>query len=579
MKTNHIETIKDKLSILDVVSPYVNLKKAGKDWKGTSPFTHEKTPSFFVSPDKGFFYCFSSGKGGDIFDFIQEIERVDFKEALTILADQAGVDIKTYSGPSIHTDLYRLLNDATKWYEVHLRKNPEAISYLTDRGLSKESIIEFRIGFAKNTWRDLFDYLKRKGYTDQHIEQAGLAVPKKGGGYYDRFRSRIMFPIMDSRSRVVGFSGRIWGDGDDGKQAKYVNSPDGPLFDKSKLLYGYHLAKTAISKEEVAILVEGQFDVVLSQQAGNRNTVAVSGTGLTDNHITLIKRFANTVKLCFDSDKAGIKATRRSVLKAYEHGLKVEVMVLPSGEDPADVIKRSVSKWEVYVKDAKDYIDYRLDIIQDQEPKLDFEDRQKLVTDELFDVIYLMKSKVRQDRELQKIAGFLGVSAESVRSDFEQYKPQTEIAALKYVDEKTSNTTTSSYMNASSDYRIEIISMINYLQEHFLVEWDEQKEKINTIFQETYDTHFKEAQADIDSSHLAMFAFKYDNLLKDWNAQKIIDEITIMLQGQLTKKLKEQAKNILSELRQAEHRGDEHGLKKLQREHQETLVKIDRINQ
>ncbi len=273
---NNTDIIKDKLNILDVVGSYVKLEKAGKTWKGKSPFTHEKTPSFFVSPEKGFFYCFSSGKGGDIFTFIQEIERVEFKDALKILAEKAGVELGKVSLEKNDETIrrYAILDDATKWYEINLRKNPAIVEHLLGRGLSKETIIKFRVGFSKDSWQDCYDYLKSRKYSDADIASVGLITKKDQGGYYDRFRSRIMFPLMDSRGRVVGFSGRIHGDEDKG--AKYVNSPDGPLFDKSKVLYGYHTAKTAISKADACILVEGQFDVLLAQQSGYINTVAIS---------------------------------------------------------------------------------------------------------------------------------------------------------------------------------------------------------------------------------------------------------------------------------------------------------------
>ena len=419
--TSQTDIIKDKLNILDVVMPYVKLEKAGKTYKGKSPFNNEKTPSFFVNPEKGFFYCFSSGKGGDIFTFIQEMEKVEFPEALKLLADKAGVELgeSSLKDQSAEKRLFSLLDLATKWYEVNLRKNKDAVEYLLERGLTKDTIIKFRIGFAQDSWRDIYEYLHHKKYTDAEIEQAGLSIPKQGSGYYDRFRSRIMFPLFDGRGRVVGFSGRIFGD--DENTAKYINSPEGPLFDKSAVLYGYHTAKTAMSKADACILVEGQFDVLMSQQAGYTHTVAISGTGLTDGHIKMISRFTDTVILSLDSDKAGIKATRRSVIAAYEKGLKVKVAVMDQGQDPADTIKHSAAAWGVALDDAQHYIDYRLLVFTRENHSL--EEKMNLVQKDIFEFVSFIKSAVLQDSFLQKISLFLGVSVDAVRKDFANYTP------------------------------------------------------------------------------------------------------------------------------------------------------------
>ena len=503
---NNTDIIKDKLNILDVVGSYVSLEKAGKTYKGKSPFTNEKTPSFFVSPEKGFFYCFSSGKGGDMFSFVQEIERVDFREALKILADKAGVSLNKDSlKKNAHENIqYKILDDITKWYEIHLRKNNEVVQYLLSRGLTKETLIKFRIGFALDAWTDAYDFLSKRNYRTADMQAVGLVVNKEGTSrYYDRFRSRVMFPLFDSRGRVIGFSGRIFSEKEDLKAAKYVNSSDGPLFDKSKVLYGYHTAKSAMSKSGYCILVEGQFDVLMAQQSGYENTVAVSGTGLTfnekytykviksvklpngslvspgnlveltplqaqdiqdslvlqehkeseDYQINLIKRFTDTVVLAFDSDKAGIKATRRSALAAYRNGMNVRVVVMPEGMDPADMISHSKEQWDVAVTDARDYIDYRLDHLRKQD--YDFENKKKIVREDLFTFIYLIKSAMTQDKALQKIALFLGVGIDAVRSDFKNFQPEEELSIVSLDTKKIST-------KQNFDIQKNIISMYAY---------------------------------------------------------------------------------------------------------------------
>jgi len=575
MTTNHTEMIKDKLSILDVVSSYVSLEKAGKTWKGKSPFTNERTPSFFVSPDKGFFYCFSSGKGGDIFTFIQEIERVDFRESLKILAEKAGIDLGSQDSHSINTTLYTILDEVTKWYEVNLRKNKDVVEYLLERGLTKETIVKFRVGFAKDSWSDVYDYLKKKGHSDNDIKLCGLIVEKDKGGYYDRFRSRIMFPIMNSRGRVVGFSGRIFNEDPDQKGAKYVNSPEGPLFDKSKLLYGYHTAKSEISKTQQCIMVEGQFDVLMAQQVGSVNTVAVSGTGLTDEQITLIKRFADTIVLCFDSDNAGIKATKRSVLKAYEHGLKVKVVVLPLGQDPADTIKSSSAKWETAIADAQDYIDYRLELFEKQKPEASFEEKHTLVTTELFTFVYLLKSSVLQDKVVQTISLFLGVNSASVQDDFKNFSPDSETQEVhkqKLSVDKNENKLTTSPSEGKED----IINLTIYLASTYAQQW-EQEESLHTQFQEIYKKTVAQIHEEMSEELIAMILFKQEALYEKVDFEKLKNNLRLMLGDELVRHLNKESSELLTEIRHAEYEKNHELLLALQQRNLELRKRIDTI--
>lgn len=573
MTMNQTDLIKDKLNILDVVRSYVTLKQTGKTWKGKSPFTNEKTPSFFVVPEKGFFYCFSSGKGGDIFTFIQEIERVDFKEALKILADKAGVEL-TYnaSETSEHDTLYKLLDDTTKWYEVNLRKNKEVVSYLLERGVTKETMVRFRLGFALDSWDDLHTYLSTKGYTDTQIERAGLSLPrKKGSGYYNRFRSRIMFPIMDTRGRVVGFSGRIFGEVEE--QAKYINSPEGPLFDKSRVLYGYHLAKTAMAKEQKCIIVEGQVDVVMAHQAGFEHAVAVSGTGLTDEHINMIQRFATTALLSFDSDKAGVKATRRSVLKAYEHGLSVKIIPLPFGKDPADMIKENVSRWEVCVADAKDYFSYRLDIFDEQHPDADFQERHQLITEELFPFIYLMQSSVLKDKTLQRLAQFIGVSIEALRSDFESYQPDEEVKSVSTQIPEQRETS----RNNTHSFKEDILGITIYLDQTFPKKWKKVSEEFEQQFLDCYGTSRDDALQTIEGTTREMMVFKYTEDFKEKNFEQVYERIQTDLNHEIIRSLEQESKTFDERIREAEHHNNEQQLSDLLREQHMLRVRIDRL--
>lgn len=351
-----VERIKERLNILDVVGQYVKLEKAGKHYKGLSPFAAEKSPSFFVSPDKGLYHCFSTGQGGDVFTFIQEMEGLDFGGALKFLAEQAGIKLEGYNPEKKKEQdrLYHALEVATEFFREQLSENKEAQKYVEERGINDKSSLVFRIGYAPLEWHALETHLKEKGVREADAHRAGLL--KKGDrGYYDLFRDRIMFPIRDAAGRVVGFSGRILHPTE--KAPKYVNTPETPLFHKSRLLYGYYRARQAMRKNDFAILVEGQMDLVLSHQAGFPTTVAASGTALTKDHLKLISRYTNNLLLVFDNDRAGWASMLKSSLLALPLRMNVKTIVLPEGTDPADIITAGEVEWKTYVRGAKHVIE------------------------------------------------------------------------------------------------------------------------------------------------------------------------------------------------------------------------------
>jgi len=317
--SSSVEQIKERLDIAAVVGSYVKLERAGGNFRARCPFHNEKTPSFMVSPDRGTFHCFGCNKGGDIFTFVEEIEGTDFHGALKILADKAGV-VLTNEKPEQRDErerLFGILADSTLYYRKMLREDHEALEYLKKRGLKGETIDEFQIGFARDECHALSEYLHTKGYRDDEIEKTGMSLrstkPGQEGRHYDRFRSRIMFPLCDSSGRVVGFTGRVFRSDD---PAKYVNSPQTALYDKSKILFGLSLAKSAIREAGSAILVEGQMDLIMAHQSGTKNSVAVSGTALTGYHLEMLKRFADKLYFAFDSDDAGLAAAKKSALPA-----------------------------------------------------------------------------------------------------------------------------------------------------------------------------------------------------------------------------------------------------------------------
>lgn len=389
MNRTTVEQIKERLPIEDVIGSYVKLEKSGKSLKAKCPFHNEKSASFFVSPERGGYYCFGCGAKGDIFSFVEQFEGLDFRGALKVLAERAGVKLVQNEKTNDEKDkLFQVMEDATQYFEFEYEKSKEAQEYVKNRGINTETCKHFRISWAPVGWSNLHNFLKKKGYNDALLEKAGLIKKKdssdssgikeaaynttgsnsnNSSSYYDRFRGRIMFPIMDTSGRVIAFSGRILKD--DGKSAKYLNSPDTPLYDKSAVLYGLDKAKTEIRRLNYSILVEGQMDLVMSHQAGIRNTVASSGTALSDegisrdgvvNNLGLIRRLSPNVIIAFDADQAGRKAAMRASGIALSLGMDVKIADIVGGKDPADLVKENVDSWKNVLRQAKPVIEFEL---------------------------------------------------------------------------------------------------------------------------------------------------------------------------------------------------------------------------
>ncbi len=379
MSSSSVDQIKAKLDIVSVVSGYVKLEKSGGSLKGKCPFHNEKTPSFFVSPDRGTYYCFGCGAKGDIFTFVQEFEGLDFPGALKVLAERAGVTLEKYSGGA-GTDgsgkddtqaLYSVMEQATFYFENNLGALPlgkEAVAYLEGRGMTAENMSHFHVGYADAEWRGLHDFLTSKGITLENMERAGL-VKRKDTTVYDTFRSRIMFPIADSSGRVVAFSGRAFpndpADSQPGANPppKYLNSPETPIFRKSEVLFGLDKAKRDIRLKDYSILVEGQMDLTMLHQIGLTNTVASSGTALTSEQLIRIQRLSNRIIMAYDGDSAGFAAVIRGARIALGLGMEVKIAVMAEGSDPADMAQKDVEGLKERLKNAKHIITFVLDLV------------------------------------------------------------------------------------------------------------------------------------------------------------------------------------------------------------------------
>lgn len=408
------EQIKERLGIVEVVSQYLKLEKSGSNFKALCPFHNEKTPSLFISPSRNTYYCFGCGAKGDIFTFVQEYEGVDFKEALKMLADKAGVEIVHESSEKreVREKQFELLEEANQFFEKNLKENKDAQEYLKDRGVDEKSIEKFRIGYVHDEWHSLYDFLNERGYSDQDMSEVGL-IKRGDKGYYDTFRSRITFPISDSTGRVIAFTGRIFPNDD--KIAKYLNSPETKLFSKSHILYGFHIAKLSIRKANFSIVVEGQMDVVMSHQAGYPNTVALSGTALTEHQVKRLKQLSNNIVFAFDSDKAGINSSGRSAEMALSAGMDVKVAKLPQGKDPADMVVEDPELLKDAVRNSVHIVDFYLNHLQET-----VEDKRKLnkqVEEIVLPFVARIPSSIDQQHFIGEVARRLGLPEDAIREE------------------------------------------------------------------------------------------------------------------------------------------------------------------
>lgn len=407
-----VDEVKQRLSVEDVVGQYVQLKRAGRNFKGLSPFSNEKTPSFVVSPDKQIWHDFSSGRGGDMFSFVMEVEGLDFRAALEHLARQAGVDLEQFKptgGPS-GPDKKRLLaacDAAARFYQLQFSKNQTALEYVfKKRQLDKETVLAWRLGYSPNTGTALVSYLRGKGFTEAEIKLAGLTSQRRSG-LGDMFRGRLMIPLCDATGQVIGFTARLLAD--DPQAPKYINTPQTPLYDKSRHVFGLHHAKEAIRKSGYSVIAEGNLDVISSYQAGVRQVVATAGTALTEYQLKALSRLAGDVRLAFDADRAGLAATERAIPIASKVKISLSVITIPAGKDPDELIKKDPALWTQAIEGH----DYALDwLMARYAAQLDLTSAQgkRQYSDILLPVIQALDDAVERDHYLNAIADKIGIN-------------------------------------------------------------------------------------------------------------------------------------------------------------------------
>lgn len=429
MAENTIQEIKDKLDIADVIGRYMHLKKSGTNLKGLCPFHGEKTPSFMVSPQKQIWHCFGCGEGGDVIGFIKRYENVEFRDALEMAAEIAGIELPSYrsAGPdkSELEELIRINELTAEFFQTSLPTSLAAQQYLQDRGLSPQTIERWRVGFAPDSFDSLLNALKSKSIDPELAVKAGVLAKSDNGKIFDRFRGRIMFPLFDARGQVVAFTGRVLPNAPE-DQAKYINSPETPIYNKSKLIFGLNFAKESFRTLNQVVLVEGQMDVITAHQSGFKNTVASSGTALTEDQLRTLKRFVNTVVFAFDNDEAGDKALWRAAQLALGLELDVRVVDLKTAKDPDELIKKSPSSWEKLISGSYRVIDYYL-----EHARTNFLfgslDQKQYVTDMILPLVGKIVNPVETDHYLQKISSEFVISEQALRQSFSSQKVEPTV--------------------------------------------------------------------------------------------------------------------------------------------------------
>ena len=417
------EEIKSRLDIVDVIRDYIQLQAAGGNFRARCPFHQEKSPSFMVSPEKQIFHCFGCSKGGDVFTFVQEIEGISFIEAIRLLAPKAGVtlkqeDPKTYSQRNRVLDILEISRKYFNKVLMDAGTAKKAREYLEKRGLTEDTIEEWQIGYSQDSWDDLINILKGRGFKDEEIFLSGMSVKKEETGrYYNRFRGRIMFPINDVNGSTVAFTARVSPEKEATEQmGKYINSPQTLVFDKSKILFGLDRAKVSVKNQDYAILVEGQMDVITAHQNGFRNVVASSGTALTKEQVNLLKRFSNNIALAFDMDKAGIMAADRGIRETLQAGMNIKIIEVPNGKDPDECIKNDLEGWKNSLINAKQMMQYYFDQTFTGLNIRKMEDVNK-AQNKLLPMIAILPNKIEQDFWISKFSQITNSNESGVREE------------------------------------------------------------------------------------------------------------------------------------------------------------------
>ena len=582
MINNTIDEVKNRLDIIDVIGGYIKLEKAGRNYRASCPFHSEKTPSFMVSQERQLWRCFGCNRGGSIFDFVMEIEGVEFGDALKILAQRAGVELKRID-PKIKTErtkLYEICNLANSFFIKQFQASStgkKMKDYLLKRGLKEEIINDWQIGYAPNDWQSLLNFLNSRGYSDEDIFKAGLVIKsdksESKNKYYDRFRDRIMFPIRDINETVVGFTGRENPNNPNEKMGKYINTPNTLIYDKSRILYGLDKAKNHIRNNDLCILVEGQTDVIMSHQAGFANTVASSGTALTEEQLKIIKRYTKNLATAFDMDSAGEMATKKGVNLALEFGFNAKVISLPDNKDPADYIKKNPSSWSKSVNNAEYLIEFYLkSVFSKNNP--DTMEGKKEISKEILPIIKKIDNSVEQYHWIQELSNRLMVQESVLIEELKKikdtdYYPKDNAENKKFLNRENNFSPTPpleeytlglvlAYPKIFQKYKNKLCGLFtdDFLEKIFEVfkEKEIKKNDLKTLKYNLPDELFEK------TNNIIFKTESQRNLIEEFNPEKEIKFCFCQLQK---RNMQKELNRLNLAIRQAEIKKDMKSLKKL----------------
>ncbi len=575
--SQELEEIKSRLNIVDVISSYIKLEKAGVNYRARCPFHEEKSPSFFVSPSRQIWHCFGGcNEGGDIFKFVMKIEGIEFYDALKILADRAGVELKQnkeWKEAKTQRQILLDLNEkACLFFEYQLEKSKkglEAKEYLFKRGLKEETIKNWRLGYAPDTWQGLTDFLISRGFKREDIIKTGLTIEKDKKSF-DRFRSRIIFPITSFNSEVIGFTGRIFGK-DDKSEAKYLNSPASILYDKSKALYGIDKAKIEIRKKDSCILVEGNVDCIMSHQAGIDNCIAVSGTALTNLHLGIIKRYSKNLVLAFDMDSAGNKATEKAIEMAGEFNVKVIPRI--KDKDPADIIlNEGEDFWKKIVQESQPVSEFFFNIALMNKNTSLIEDKKKILK-EFLPRVKNMESSVEQSYWIERLVNELKIKEEDIRTELKKIglkKQESSKNQECLADKKTRRQMIEEKILAlvlRQRSRIETIKDFSLFSSPIKEILEKVKEKQDIAFEELQE-QFK------DDNNFLNYIFLKSEVIEEVEEEEELRTCILEIESLI---LKEKQIGLHLEIKNLEKKGDFNKVKELL-EQFKTLIKYEEKN-
>lgn len=559
------EEVRARLAIEDVIGEYVELKRAGRNFKGLSPFSGEKTPSFFVSPEKNIWHDFSSNKGGDIFSFVMEVEGMDFRAALEHLARKANVDLSMYQNDKSRdiTRKKKRLREANElaanYFQHSMVRNRHAVEYIFKRrAISRETAAAFRIGYAPEAGNALVEFLTKKGFTKQELKEAGLT--NRFGG--DLFRGRMMVPLMDASGGVIGFTGRIIRD--DPGAPKYLNTPQTLLYDKSWHVFGFSQAKEAIRTHDYAVVVEGNLDVVSSWQAGVQQVVATAGTAMTLHHLKALGRMTGNIRLCFDGDKAGIAATERAIPIAEEAGVSLTIVSLPdTAKDPDELIQQSVAGWQAVIDSAEPVVDW---ILRQYTLRHDISTAagKRAFTTAALGVTRVLKDPVEQEHYLQKIASAVQTTLETLRTKMNQ-EASTQVAHKKPIQPQ--EVTRDAY--AHHDGLLTLGIMDSSARELFSqvspdLFQDERRQAVATYLQQHADM-IDDVPPELQkySEYVKILLLRADARYAGWTDTDRFHEAARLLRRIKDEHKKQQKQQLTEQLRDAETEGDDARVREL----------------